>query len=173
MIRDSKKGKEEKKGSQMERHLDERILETPSFAIENATQEVINMGKAALENFDIATAALLEGSRAEAEQVEKLEAKINQYEKILTSYLVKINNQSLNEEQHLLVKNLFYTVSNFERVSDHCENLSELAVEKAEKKLEEAQNALETVGNRTRILKKHLEQAEKFTQALDNPDKSD
>ena len=78
MIRDSKKGKEEKKGSQMERHLDERILETPSFAIENATQEVINMGKAALENFDIATAALLEGSRAEAEQVEKLEAKINQ-----------------------------------------------------------------------------------------------
>ena len=49
----------------------------------------------------------------------------------------------------------------------------QLAVEKAEKKLEEAQNALETVGNRTRILKKHLEQAEKFTQALDNPDKSD
>ena len=135
MIRDSKKGKEEKKGSQMERHLDERILETPSFAIENATQEVINMGKAALENFDIATAALLEGSRAEAEQVEKLEAKINQYEKILTSYLVKINNQSLNEEQHLLVKNLFYTVSNFERVSDHCENLSELAVEKADKNI--------------------------------------
>ena len=44
----------------------------------------------------------------------------------------------------------------------------QLAVEKAEKKLEEAQNALETVGNRTRILKKHLEQAEKFTQALDN-----
>ena len=49
----------------------------------------------------------------------------------------------------------------------------QLAVEKAEKKLDEAQNALETVGNRTRILKKHLEQAEKFTQALDNPDKSD
>ena len=49
----------------------------------------------------------------------------------------------------------------------------QLAVEKAEKKLAEAQNALETVGNRTRILKKHLEQAEKFTQALDNPDKSD
>lgn len=49
----------------------------------------------------------------------------------------------------------------------------QLAVEKAEKKLEEAQNALETVGNRIRILKKHLEQAEKFTQALDNPDKSD
>lgn len=135
MIRGSKKGKEETEGSQMERHLDERILETPSFAIENATQEVINMGKAALENFDIATAALLEGSRAEAEQVEKLEAKINQYEKLLTSYLVKINNQSLNEEQHLLVKNLFYTVSNFERVSDHCENLSELAVEKADKNI--------------------------------------
>ena len=38
------------------------------------------MGSGA-ENFDIAPAALLDNSRAEAEQVEKLEAKINQYEK--------------------------------------------------------------------------------------------
>ena len=143
----------------MQRHLDERILETPSFAIENATQEVINMGKAALENFDIAAAALLDNSRAEAEQVEKLEAKINQYEKLLTSYLVKINNQSLNEEQHLLVKNLFYTVSNFERVSDHCENLSELAVEKADKNIEFSEDAAEEMKEMIKAVRAALEHA--------------
>ena len=65
LVRDGKSGKAETERSQMQRHLDERILETPSFAIENATQEVINMGKAALENFDIAAAALLDNSRAE------------------------------------------------------------------------------------------------------------
>ena len=159
LVRDGKSGKAETERSQMQRHLDERILETPSFAIENATQEVINMGKATLENFDIAAAALLDNSRAEAEQVEKLEAKINQYEKLLTSYLVKINNQSLNEEQHLLVKNLFYTVSNFERVSDHCENLSELAVEKADKNIEFSEDAAEEMKEMIKTVRAALEHA--------------
>ena len=44
----------------------------------------------------------------------------------------------------------------------------ETAVERAEKKLAEAQSAMESVGDRTRILKKHLDREEKFTKALDN-----
>lgn len=131
LIKEDKKNMPSDENAELKRHLDDRILETPSFAIEHVTHEVVNMGLAALENFDLAAAALLDNNRAEVEQVEKMEQKINYYEKILTDYLVKINNHSLNEEQHLLVKNLFYTVSDFERVSDHCENLSELAAEKA------------------------------------------
>ena len=48
-------------------------------------------------------------------------------EKILTEYLLKINNLSLNDEQHLLVKNMYYTIGNLERIGDHSENLAELA----------------------------------------------
>ena len=33
----------------------------------------------------------------------------------------------LNDEQHLLVKNMYYyTIGDLERVGDHCENLAEL-----------------------------------------------
>lgn len=49
----------------------------------------------------------------------------------------------------------------------------ETAVERAEKKLAEAQSAMESVGDRTRILKKHLDRAEKFTKALDNTNDND
>ena len=115
---------------EMKRHLDNRILDTPSFAIESVTHEVVNMGYAALENFDMAARVLLTDDGSHAGQVKKMEQKIDDYEKIITDYLIKISNQSLNEEQHLIVKNLFYTVSDFERISDHCENLSELALEK-------------------------------------------
>ena len=115
---------------EMKRHLDNRILDTPSFAIESVTHEVVNMGYAALENFDMAARVLLTDDGSHANQVKKMEQKIDDYEKIITDYLIKISNQSLNEEQHLIVKNLFYTVSDFERISDHCENLSELALEK-------------------------------------------
>ena len=42
------------------------------------------------------------------------------------------------------------------------------AVERAEKKLAEAQSAMESVGDRTRMLINHLERSEKFTKTLDN-----
>lgn len=132
LVKEEKKQADTDENEELKRHLDDRILETPSFAIEHVTHEVVNMGLAALENFDLAAAALMDNNRAEVKQVEDMEKKINYYEKILTDYLVKINNQSLNDDQHLLVKNLFYTISDLERVSDHCENLSELATEKAD-----------------------------------------
>ena len=36
----------------------------------------------------------------------------------------------------------------------------------------EAQSAMESVGDRTRILKKHLDRAEKFTKALDGEEEN-
>ncbi len=53
-------------------------------------------------------------------------------EKMLTEYLLKINNLSLNDEQHLLVKNMYYTIGDLERVGDHCENIAELAKKQIE-----------------------------------------
>ena len=58
-------------------------------------------------------------------QVYENEKTINNLEKILTEYLVKINNLSLSEDQHFIISNLFYTVNDIERVGDHTENIAE------------------------------------------------
>lgn len=118
--------------SEMIRHLDDRILETPSFAIETACNEVVNMGKVAVANLKIATAALVDADNNFCEQVFENEETIDRMEKMLTEYLLKINNLSLNDEQHLLVKNMYYTIGDLERVGDHCENLAELAKKRIE-----------------------------------------
>ena len=118
--------------TEMIRHLDDRILETPSFAIETACNEVVNMGKVAVANLKIATAALVDADDNFCEQVFENEETIDRMEKILTEYLLKINNLSLNDEQHLLVKNMYYTIGDLERVGDHCENLAELAKKRIE-----------------------------------------
>ena len=120
--------------NEMERHLDSRILENPSFAIEHAENEVVRMGETALMNLNIAGEAILENNPHEAEEVRKNEEAINRMEKMLTSYLVKISNLSLNEEQRLLVKNLFYTISDLEWVGDHCDHLAQLAENKIKHK---------------------------------------
>ncbi len=113
--------------TEMIRHLDDRILETPSFAIENACNEAVNMGKVALANAKIATAALLEKNENFCRDVFENEETIDRMEKLLAEYLLKINNLSLNDEQHLIVKNMYYTIGNLERIGDHSENLAELA----------------------------------------------
>ncbi len=107
--------------------LDERIFETPSFAVERAVQEVLNMGFYTLDNLKKAKSAILDNNADAIADVLKGEVVINGYEKQLTEYLVKINNLSLNDSQHMLVKNLLYSISDIERVGDHCENLVELA----------------------------------------------
>ncbi len=167
LVREDQKESTADSDSPMKRHLDERILETPSFAIENVTHEVVSMGNAAMENLDLAAAALLGNNRAEAKLVEKMEQKINDYEKILTDYLIKLNNQSLNEEQHLLVKNLFYTISDFERVSDHCENLSELAIEKSNRNIIFSKDAENEIKEMIKEVRSSLEHAIKARETGD------
>lgn len=116
----------------MIRRLDERILESPSFAIENAGHEIINMGRVALANVKIATAALLDADANFCREVFENEETIDRMEKILSEYLLKITNLSLNDEQHLQVKNMYYTIGNLERIGDHSENLAELAQKRIE-----------------------------------------
>lgn len=112
------------------RHLDERILETPSFAVVNSIKEVVHMGEITLNNVKDAVEALLKNDEEKAKKVLEVEKVIDAHQKIITEYLIKINNLSLTEKQHYVVNDLFHTISNIERVGDHAENLADLALEK-------------------------------------------
>ncbi len=111
------------------KHLDDRILEAPTFAVESAIKEVVHMGEIVLMNVNL---AIEEICRQKPEQekitnIVKREKTINNMEKIITEYLVKITHLSLTEQQNTVITNLFYTVSDIERIGDHAENLAEFA----------------------------------------------
>jgi phosphate:Na+ symporter len=112
------------------RHLDDRILETPSFAVQNAIKEVVHMGELTLDNTREAVDALLNNNHEKAKKVFEVEKIIDAHQKVINEYLVKINNLSLTERHKKIINNLFHTVSNIERVGDHADNLAELAEEK-------------------------------------------
>ena len=107
------------------RHLDKRIFESPAFAIETAEMEVIHMGQITLKNVQRAIDALTKPGEVSTEEIYKVEETIDRMENMLTEYLIKVNNLSLNEEQKMVVNNLFYSISDIERVGDHAENLAE------------------------------------------------
>ncbi|WP_124066011.1 Na/Pi cotransporter family protein [Clostridium sp. E02] len=109
------------------KRLDERIFESPAFAVETASMEVVHMGQITMDNVKRAIDAVLDKNIELAKEVYKTEQTINNMERMLTEYLVKINNLSLTEEQKITVNNLFYSINDMERVGDHAENLAEQA----------------------------------------------
>ncbi|MCI8724588.1 MAG: Na/Pi cotransporter family protein [Hungatella sp.] len=124
-IREAERGEEEEETSI--KHLDERIFESPAFAIEVAAMEVVHMGQITMKNVKRGIDAILNGSLEETEEVYRTEEMIDRMEKRLTEYLIKIDNLSLTEHQKRVVNDLFYSVSDIERVGDHAENLAECA----------------------------------------------
>ncbi len=109
------------------KHLDERIFESPAFAVETAALEVVHMGQITYENVQRALDALLTENMDKVEEVYRTEKTINNMEKMLVEYLIKIDNLSLTERQKQVVTNLFYSISDIERIGDHAENLAEQA----------------------------------------------
>jgi len=112
---------------EMRRHLDERILGNPAFAMDAVLGEVNVMGQSTLLNLKKSLEGIETGNKETIRSVFQNEKIINEMEKILTAFLVRVDNLSLTEEQHQVIKNLFYTVSDLERVGDHAENIAELA----------------------------------------------
>lgn len=108
-------------------HLDERILETPSFAVQNATKEVVRMGEMASQNTKLSIQALITKDQDKIKEVFEREKVINQLQHGINHYLIKLSNVPLSEQEHAVVTGLFHMVSDIERVGDHAENLAELA----------------------------------------------
>ena len=113
--------------AEVARRLDRRILESSSFALETAIKEVNYMGEITLMNTKVAVEAVQSADVNLIGEVLEREAVINKLEKMLMTFLVEVDNLSLTEEQHVVIKNLLYTISDLERISDHCENIVQLA----------------------------------------------
>ena len=125
-----KPGDEEEDTNRVEnirKHLDARLLEAPSVAFDAVRNEVVEMGQLAIENTARAVSAAVLGDTGKIERVHKNEITINEIEHLLSDYLVQLSNLSLTNEQHVVLKNLFYVISDVERVGDHAKNIAELA----------------------------------------------
>lgn len=108
-------------------HLDSRVLETPSFAIQNVVKEVVRMGEMSALNVKLAVEGLLEKDAEKIADVFKREKIINQLQHGINNYMVKITNTPISEYEHMFVTGLFHSVSDMERVGDHADNIAELA----------------------------------------------
>jgi len=107
-------------------YLDERILGTPNMAVQSANKEVLRMGEIVGENLRASLDALLKRDNNKFDEISELEKDIDSLDKSITSFLVKMCNSPINEEENNIITAHFHTVNDFERIGDHCMNIAEI-----------------------------------------------
>ena len=117
-------------------HLDDRMLETPSIALQSTVSEVGRMGDVVKETLDIARRVLFTRSQEDIQALKDDETTVDKLCAGITEYAIKITKLQISEKEHEYVTRMLQIVSDIERISDYCENIAEAAEELAEKKLE-------------------------------------
>lgn len=103
--------------------LDERFLNTPSFAIDQCMTLTVNMGYIAKETYGLAVDCMEEYSEASDKKIMDNEELADEYEDALGSYLVKISTKNLNEEDSRKVSLLLHAIGDIEQITDYSANI--------------------------------------------------
>ena len=129
-------GKEQEKTIE----LDERLLVTPTIALQQCRQVVLKMATEAVAGFKLSLATVQHYDNSVAEIVRKIEDDTDHYEDIIGTYLTKIGRSQINDDS-AEVSMLLKAIGDFERISDHSVNVLESIEELREKKIELSDSA--------------------------------
>ena len=114
--------------------LDERVLQTPGLALQSTVNEVIRMGQIVEDSLMVAKKVLFSLKDSDIQFLKEEEATVDRLSAGITNYAIKVGALQISEKEHQDVAHLLQVVSDMERISDYCENISEFAETLYEKK---------------------------------------
>ncbi len=131
----------DKKGDEYTNMLDERLLDTPSVALDRSRTVASQMATISMDSFKKSMRVLDNYDSKIADEIRKEEDTADIYEDELGSYLVKLSERSMDTTDSHEVTKLLHMIGDFERISDHAVNLLESAEELKDKELDFSQQA--------------------------------
>lgn len=128
-------GEEEKQAGEnaLFSKMDERFLNTPSFALEQAHTVTLKMADLAKESLHMASESLFSYDKKTLQEVERMEQTVDRYDDEISSYLTKLSGRNLNDQDSRKLNMLLHSVGDLERISDHVMNLADCAKELGKK----------------------------------------
>ncbi|HFL2582373.1 TPA: Na/Pi cotransporter family protein [Clostridioides difficile] len=127
------------------KYLDERMFSTPSIALGNTVQEVVRMGHKATNSLEHSIAGFLNKSNEDINKAFESEKVVNKLQKDILNYLLKLSKEPLRDDERFRTDLLFNTVNDIERVSDHAENIAELAMSVKEMNISFSDSAIREI----------------------------
>ncbi len=116
--------------------LDERLLATPTIALNESKHLACTMARESVEGFKLSLAAIKGYNTETAQKIRELESDTDRYEDVLGTYLSKISTHQISDQDGAEVSRLLKAIGDFERISDHSINVIEAVEELREKKIE-------------------------------------
>ena len=118
------KGKDEEKEEKKKQPLiDDRLLISPSFAVEKCREVTIKMADMVEETALCALSVVKNYTDEKAELITKNEKKSDKYEDLLETYLIKISKMDISDVDSKNIFMLHHAVENFEQISDYSEDI--------------------------------------------------
>lgn len=115
--------------------LDERIFNNTPIAISECRRLANEMAEytrtAIMQSLDL----IWNYNEKKAQSVRDTEGITDKYEDKLGTYLVRLSSNNLTEEDSHAVSRMLHSLSDFERISDHALNISDIALEIKEKNI--------------------------------------
>ena len=136
--------KQEEKATQFDA-LDERFLQMPAFAIEKSRELVCDMMLYSRGAVEKAMGLIYGYDDAVVGRVQEIETLVDNYEDKLSTYFVKISNQTLSKAESNTVAKLLHCIGDIERIADHAVNISGQMKELNTKGIEFSQSAVKEI----------------------------
>lgn len=100
-------------------YIEERFLQTPAVAIEQALRELIDMANLAKKNLDRSFASLINVDMSESKLIADAEYRIDFLTSKLTSFFIKISSVTKTSADENLIGGLHHVTNDIERLGDY------------------------------------------------------
>ncbi len=148
-----------KDAREFEIRLDDRMIETPVFAIQMVKAEIKRMGELALKSYDNAIESFKHTDLDLANKVFETEKKINMMEGAIADFLVKLSNASIAISERAYIDNMISVINDIERIGDHADNIGEMTVHNVNNNVRPSRTAFEQLEEMSGTVRKSVVQA--------------
>ena len=121
--------------------LDERLLASPPLATSQCRQKAKGMAKISKTAMQDAVGIMFQYDQKIADKVEEAEQKLDTMEDKLSTYLLKLSQKELTEEDSTTITELLHTIGDFERIGDHEINMVKISHQMHENGLQFSEEA--------------------------------
>ncbi len=113
----------DKKVTKSSTFFDERLLKTPAIALGQLTKETIRMGSLAMQSLKDSIEAFIIQDAIAIEKIKHKNLEIEQLDKEITEYLIKVSTNDLGLEDETMVSRLHHALGDFIRIAEISDNI--------------------------------------------------
>ena len=104
-------------------YIDDRILATPSIAVEQLLKETERIAVLTRQSLSLSVESFLKLDSSKSQKVKDIQEEVNFLVEEITRFLIKLSGYDLSGRDERVVSNLHYIISDFERIADLSSNI--------------------------------------------------